>query len=130
MCSLLLQKKIKLKVLRFFLYAESQVTIFIVLLIIKFDCFGIDITFNFTDCAKSFDFQNREEPIKSLRSCTHLDSSRIALLTKMILTKMFSRTLLHKNICKSFDFKAAATNMKYFARSRSLWSSVCKKILI
>lgn len=68
---LALQKKILLKVLQFFLYAESAVTIFIVLMIIKFDCFGIDITFNFTDCMISYDFQNREEPIKYLRNCTY-----------------------------------------------------------
>ena len=60
-----------LKVLQFFLHAENGVTIFIVLLIIKFDCFGIDITFNFTNYVKSYDFQNREELIKSPRSWTY-----------------------------------------------------------
>lgn len=59
-------------------------TIFIVLLIIKFDSFGIYITFNFTDCVKSYNFQKGEEPVKWTWTQAELRFKKFLILTKNI----------------------------------------------
>ena len=56
---------------QFFLYAESGVTVLIVILIIKVYFSGKGIMFDLSDHSKSFDFQNRGEPAKSPLNCKH-----------------------------------------------------------
>ena len=66
--------QIMLTVLRahqFFLYAESEVTVLIVILIIKVYFSGKNIIFDLSNHSKSHDFQNTGDPAKSPLNCKH-----------------------------------------------------------
>ena len=56
---------------QFFLYAETWVTVFFVILIIKVDSSGRDFIFDRADQSKSSDFQNGWESTNSPMNCKH-----------------------------------------------------------